>query len=292
MKKLHKVSRRLACLVALVLAAAAFATPAEAVMGMLSVPLPTAVTTPVKEQPSNQKAVAVHLSASASSAKVGYMEVGRQIKVLGSSGSYYRVDCSGMSGYIRKDLVRQENGCYYIKYVSGAADNKVFTARSLSETVALRNKMNSVAKAQVGIRYLSGGSSRNGFDCCGFTSYVYRNSQVDLPRSVEDQLGNGLIISKDELQCGDLVLFHRTNHPTYYVTHVGMYLGNGKLIHAGSGGIGIVNMSDAYFATRFLGARRYLVTDTLETENPTGASQLPLGGNQTSWVRRREVPTP
>ena len=284
--------RRLACLVLVLLVTAMLAVPAAAVMHMLPGVSVAATEPEAQRLPSLQSAVAVHLKASANSTKIGYLEADRELRVLGSSGDFYKVDCYGMSGYLRKSLVRQaEDGRYYTQFLSGGADTKVFTSRRLSQTIPLKGQIYNIATAQIGIRYLSGGITRNGFDCCGFTYYVYRSCGLEMTRGVEAQLAEGMIIPKESLQCGDLVFFNRTNHPTYYVTHVGMYLGDGKLIHAGSRGITVVNMDDAYFASRFIGARRHLLTDTLDTEDPTGAAGLQQQSEHPGWVRRRTIPT-
>lgn len=110
-----------------------------------------------------------------------------------------------------------------------------------------------------GVRYQYGGTSPDsGFDCSGFVRYVFREAaNISLPHNARaiSQLGD--IISRQQLQPGDLV-FYNTMKSAF--SHVGIYLGNNRFIHAPSsgGGIRIVDMDEAYWAKRFDGARRIL----------------------------------
>ncbi len=104
------------------------------------------------------------------------------------------------------------------------------------------------ALAQVGKRYVWGTSGPNTFDCSGLTSYAYRQVGISLPRSSRAQLGMGRSVSKSQLQPGDLVFYYSP------VSHVGMYIGNGKIVHAANPrtGVNITSLNSMPFA----GARR------------------------------------
>ncbi len=104
-----------------------------------------------------------------------------------------------------------------------------------------------------GVPYRFGGTSRNGFDCSGFTQYVYRASNTSLPRTAAEQFRTGTGISRGQLQAGDLVFFS-----TYAsgASHVGIYIGGGRFVHASNKGIRVTSLSDNYYASRYLGARR------------------------------------
>lgn len=81
------------------------------------------------------------------------------------------------------------------------------------------------AKRFLGIRYVWGGTTPSGFDCSGFTSYVYRNAAgINIGRTTYDQVNAGRQVSRDQLRVGDLVFPH--------AGHVGIYVGNGQMIHA------------------------------------------------------------
>jgi len=113
------------------------------------------------------------------------------------------------------------------------------------------------ALALSGTPYKFGGNSpETGFDCSGFVRYVFSQAaNLTLPHGARaiSQLGKSIPV--DQLQPGDLVFFN-TLKKTF--SHVGIYVGDGRFIHAPSsgGGVDIVNMNDAYWSKRFNGARR------------------------------------
>lgn len=113
----------------------------------------------------------------------------------------------------------------------------------------------------IGVKYkFSGSSAQSGFDCSGFVRHVFAESvALELPRSSYAMGRVGLKVNTDDLRPGDLV-FYNTLHRAF--SHVGIYLGEGRFVHAPSRGksVEIVDMSDSYWRKRFNGARR-LVTD-------------------------------
>lgn len=89
----------------------------------------------------------------------------------------------------------------------------------------------SLAEKQLGVPYVYGGTTPRGFDCSGFTQYVYRNALgIELPRSAAAQYGMGESVAFSDLQAGDL-LFWGSGKGIY---HVGIYIGDGNYIHAGA----------------------------------------------------------
>lgn len=112
------------------------------------------------------------------------------------------------------------------------------------------------AMALIGTPYRFGGSSPDtGFDCSGFVRYVFQSSGLVLPRTSDEMSQTGSQIGKDELQPGDLVFFDTLRRP---FSHVGIYLGEHRFIHAPSNGgyVEIVNLTDRYWRKRYNGARR------------------------------------
>jgi len=107
-----------------------------------------------------------------------------------------------------------------------------------------------------GTSYVFGGTSKNGFDCSGFTKYVYSGSGISLPRTSYAQFASGSAVSKNNLQSGDLVFFS-----TYAkgASHVGIYIGGGRFVHASNPGSGVKtsSLNDSFYSSRYLGARRY-----------------------------------
>lgn len=82
------------------------------------------------------------------------------------------------------------------------------------------------AKQFIGIQYKNGGTTTAGFDCSGFTMYVYNHFNIKLPRIAKDQTSKGIVVSKDNLKIGDLIFFGKS------INHVGMYVGDGMFIHS------------------------------------------------------------
>lgn len=113
----------------------------------------------------------------------------------------------------------------------------------------------SKAKQYIGSRYVYGGSSPSGFDCSGFTSYVYKQFGVSLNRTAAGQYSNGTAVSKAQLQPGDLVMFGKSG-----INHVGIYIGGGQMVHAAnpSRGVTIDTINSGYYANNYVGARRVM----------------------------------
>jgi hypothetical protein len=134
-----------------------------------------------------------------------------------------------------------------------------YAADSRDGNVRLREEIVRTAGRYVGVPYRWGGESpRSGFDCSGLTMVVYRLNGLDLPRSSRQQWKVGRRIDRSRLQKGDLVFF-ATRGGTK-ISHVGIYTGGNKFLHAPSSGrrIQSSSLSDNYFKTRYVGARSYL----------------------------------
>ena len=108
-----------------------------------------------------------------------------------------------------------------------------------------------------GVPYQNGGDTPDGFDCSGFTRYVYARHGLALPREVRDQFRLGKQVKAEELEAGDL-LFFTTIGPG--ATHVAIAIGGDQFVHAPSsaGVVRVERLSSRYWATRYLGARRIL----------------------------------
>ncbi len=112
-----------------------------------------------------------------------------------------------------------------------------------------------VAMDYLGVPYKFGGSSLRGIDCSAYVQRVFRYFSIDLPRTAREQFKAGVKISKRELRIGDLLFFK-----TYarYPSHVGIYIGEGKMIHASSRSkkVTISSINDPYYVRRYIGAVR------------------------------------
>lgn len=125
---------------------------------------------------------------------------------------------------------------------------------SIAQLAASKNKLTGTnivdyAKKFIGIPYKYGGYTTAGFDCSGFTMYVYNKFKVTLPRVASSQASKGTAVSKSSLKTGDLVFFGK---PAY---HVGIYVGSGKFIHSPKTGSSIKIM-DLKYMPNYNTARR------------------------------------
>lgn len=155
------------------------------------------------------------------------------------------VYCNGYNWYY-VELSDGTTGFCYAGYIS-------LEKPSASE---LGEKIVAFAKSQLGKPYSYGASGPNAFDCSGFTSYVFAANGISLPRTSVSQSAVGTTVSKSELLPGDLVFF--ATGSSGRVSHVGIYIGNGDIIHAatGQGKIAINNLSQSYYSSRYLWAKR------------------------------------
>ena len=123
---------------------------------------------------------------------------------------------------------------------------------SAKHFVPLGEKVVSYAKKMIGVPYVYGGSSPRGFDCSGFTSYVYHHFGLAIARTSYAQFREGMRVRRKSLRPGDLVFFHG-------VGHVGIYIGNGRFIHAPHTGTRVrIESMTGWYAGRYDGARRLI----------------------------------
>jgi cell wall-associated NlpC family hydrolase len=132
------------------------------------------------------------------------------------------------------------------------------------------------AERLVGVRYLYGGSSPSyGFDCSGFVRYVYAHFGISLAHSSYAQFASGRSVGRGALEPGDLVFFDDLGH-------VGIYIGNGRFIHAPHTGTRVrIETLAGWYSSRFNGARR--IDDVRPGKVPTavGRRKAPLPGSAT-----------
>lgn len=137
----------------------------------------------------------------------------------------------------------------------GATPPPAFGALDFAQQAfALDARITGTALRYLGVPYVWGGTSFGGVDCSGFVWAVFAKNGIYLPRTADAQYEEGRHVSTRDLRAGDLVFFQ-----TYALgaSHVGIYLGNGKFVHASSSnGVRVDQLAEDYYSSRYLGARR------------------------------------
>jgi len=130
-------------------------------------------------------------------------------------------------------------------------------AELANQQASQRSKIVNYALQFKGYPYVYGAAGPNSFDCSGFTSYVFKHFGYRLNRSSRDQLRNGVPVDKSQLQPADLLLFSRDGNT---VSHVGLYIGNGKFIHASTSTTGVIisDLNSTYYTNHYYAARRII----------------------------------
>jgi cell wall-associated NlpC family hydrolase len=131
---------------------------------------------------------------------------------------------------------------------TGGTTTAVAAAPTAAPTQAAQVAVDT-ALAQQGKPYVWAGAGPNSYDCSGLTQYAYAAAGISLPHSSRTQSTLGTPVARADLQPGDLVFFYNP------VSHVGMYIGNGQMVHAGSSG-DVVKVVDLSYMPDFNSARR------------------------------------
>jgi len=123
-----------------------------------------------------------------------------------------------------------------------------------------KNSIIKNAKRYLGGKYVWGGTQPKGFDCSGYVKYLYAQQGIQLPRTAYAQSKVGKYVSKDSLKKGDLLFFLTDKKRHIPITHVGMYIGNDKFIHAASRKKGIIisSFSKSKYHKYFVKAKRII----------------------------------
>ena len=125
--------------------------------------------------------------------------------------------------------------------------------------------MDGIIDELIGVKYQYGGSTTSGFDCSGFTGYVFAKMGLDLSRRSVDQASQGEKVAKADLKAGDLVFFDTSGKNNGNISHVGIYVGNGKFAHASTRiGVTIDELDSSYYKTRYVTARRVMDDSAFE----------------------------
>lgn len=189
----------------------------------------------------------VRSQPSTDSAVIGQLVNNDVVEITGKTGNWYIININGQTAYIAVD---------YVTIVSNEEASKLIEdAKKRAASVSAGQKIVSTAKQYIGTPYVYGGKSPSGFDCSGFTSYVYEKNGVAIPRTSSAQSSAGTKISKGELKEGDLVFFGCGSSS---VNHVGIYVGSGQFIHSPSTGktVTVESLNSGYYSKTYISASR------------------------------------
>ena len=176
------------------------------------------------------------------------LDKGIAVTVHSSSNGWSKVSVNGMTGYVSSSYLSST------KPSTGSSSTD-------SSTSSKVDKVLNFASQQLGKPYVWGAQGPNSFDCSGLTYYVYKNAAgITLPRTSVEQSKYGTTVSKSNLKAGDLIFFDTSGPNDGGVSHVGIYVGNGQMIHASSSQKKIVKVSveTSYWNNAFVRAKRVL----------------------------------
>ena len=168
---------------------------------------------------------------STSASKIGSIPNGAEVGVISESNGWSKVNYNGKIGYVSSSYLADKG----------------------SSNVSVSNKADKViefAKTLLGKPYVWGSEGPSSFDCSGYTQYVFKKSVgINLPRVSKDQAKFGKSVSKNDLQKGDLIAFDMEGANNGQVNHIGIYMGDKKIIHASSTKkkVLISDMTDYYY---------------------------------------------
>ncbi|MDR3580913.1 MAG: NlpC/P60 family protein [Oryzomonas sp.] len=168
---------------------------------------------------------------------------------------------------VNKELLNEQELSSTLAELSDIdADRPVDLAKNIEENSQGVSGLKKAAYGFLGAHYRFGGNSRDSLDCSSFVQQVFREQKVSLPRTAREQFNVGSEVIRGDLRKGDLVFFQ-----TYarFPSHVGIYLGNRRMIHASSRDHKVVisSMDTPYYLSRYLGARRVGSTATSDSIN-------------------------
>jgi len=169
-----------------------------------------------------------------------------QVRILKTEDGWSKIEYNGTKGYVSNQYISDKKVSTTSRSsVNRTAKAKTTTANenegtdTASQGNATGSEIVAYAKKYLGYKYVYGGSTPSGFDCSGFTSYVFKHFGYSLSRTSSAQASNGKAISKSELKAGDIICFARSSG-SKTVGHVGIYIGGGQFIHAANSRKGVI----------------------------------------------------
>ena len=218
----------------------------------------------------NAEGLIVREEPTTSSKEIDSLSRNDKVEITGETDGWYQIKLNGKTGYASSKYISDTKTAETTSRSGSSIPSANITPMEEQETTQDQNQTTSssgttgtavveYAKQYLGYKYVSGGESPStGFDCSGFTSYVYKHFGITLNRSSKDQIKNGVAVEKSNLQPGDIVIFNNSANTS--IGHVGIYIGSDNFIHAAnpSEGVRITSLSSSYYKKRYVGARRVI----------------------------------
>lgn len=235
----------------------------------------------------NSQTINVRQKADKTSQVIKQLTINTEVTVISTDNGWAYVDINGTKGYIAENLLSTtkketsrstmtERSTTNSQTTNTTTDEQLTTSSNTStnektnttqssNTQKTENKASGtttsttgssvVAYAQqfLGCKYVYGGTTTSGFDCSGFTQFVYKHFGINLNRTAAAQYSNGTAVTN--LQAGDLVMFGKSG-----INHVGIYIGGNTFIHAANPSRGVTTdtLASGYYKINYVGARRIL----------------------------------
>ncbi len=162
-----------------------------------------------------------------------------QSTIANSSSAIHNIHSSAVHTAIKRDATFHRTSSKYM-------------VKAHASSVPIGQQIVDYAQNYLRAPYVWGGMSPSGFDCSGFTKYVYSHFGIDLPRTASGQTDLGTYVKESNLQPGDLVFFDTDGSG---ISHVGIYIGNGNFISAASVDVCISSLNSGYWAGCYVTAR-------------------------------------
>lgn len=211
----------------------------------------------------NSQTVNLRKEASKTSEVVAKLSLNTAVDVYSEENGWSQVKVGEKEGYIATSLLsnkKQETS----RSLETPRESETSTNQTAQKQETTTTKVPTsgkgatvveTAKNYIGSSYAYGASGPSSFDCSGFTSYIFKQHGVSLNRTAAGQYSNGVAVSRDQLQPGDLIMFGKSG-----INHVGIYIGGGQMVHAANKSRGVTTdtINSGYYNNNYVGARRVI----------------------------------